>query len=384
MKKHNHEQKVPHWILAIGVFVFCLACITCTKRTKSIVIGGIMPLTGDAAVYGVAPRNGVQLAAEEVNASGGINGTPIQLVIEDSRCDAKIGVSAALKLITQDHVAAIIGPVCSSVALAVAPVANSNHVVALSPQASTPALTDAGPFVFRNWPSDVFEGRADADFAANQLKAHTAAVLYITNQYGMGVERVFEDRFKANGGVIIQSEGFDEGTTEFRTVLAKLKRLHPDVIYLASYLREASRILVQKQQLAITTNTVAPIGIMDAQLFALAGNAAEGLYVSAPIYDSNSDDSNVRRFVQGYKSKFGDSPNVYAATGYDALMILAKVMKERGSSPDAIRDGLHSVKNFPGVSGTTSFDSHGDVDKPVQVMIARGGQFVPFWKPPVQ
>ncbi len=368
----------PHSVIAAAAAaLMTLAASGCSGSGRAEPIGAILTLTGDAAVYGVPPRNGIELAADQINAGGGVRGKLLSLHIEDDGCNPTSGVSAALKLITTEHVPVIIGAICSSVTLAIAPIADREHVVLFSPQSSAPAITNAGDYVFRNWPSDAIEGKLGAEFAFRQLHAKTAAVLYITNDYGVGISQVFRSQFVALGGKVLRADGFAAGTMDFRTQLAVLRSEKPDVVYLASYLTEGSRVLVQAAEMGLRVPFIGPIGLLDPELFKLAGRAADGLYVSAPAYDTGSADSNVKAFVTAYRARFGSTPNAFAAAGYDAMKILALVMTQRGFSSDSIKAGLYAVHDYPGVSGMTSFDSNGDVVRPARMLVARHGAFVP-------
>jgi branched-chain amino acid transport system substrate-binding protein len=368
------------WIgIAVVVILAVVLIVTQTrKEEKEIKIGVIAALTGDAAIYGVPAVQGIELAAEEINARGGINGKKIKLIIEDSKCNPQFGVNAANKLISKDKVKVIIGGICSSVTMAVAPIANKNKVILFSPQSAAPQIRYAGDFIFRNWPSSDIEGKIAAELAHNKLKLRKAAIVFINNDYGIGVKTSFINEFQKIGGNVVLEEGIDEGTTDFRTILAKIKNSNPEFIYLATYLKEGSKFLIQAKEIGLNISILAPDALCNEELIKLAGKAAEGIIVTTFAYNPESSQENIKRFVNSYKEKFGIIPNNYAAHGYDALMIIAQAISKVGYNAEKIRDYLYQLKDYPGVSGNTSFDEYGDVIKPPRIMIVKQRQFTNF------
>jgi len=223
---------------------------------EPIKIGAILPLTGDGAKYGEEARNGVDLAVEYENSHGGIHGRPISVVYEDDKGTSKDAVAAIHKLITVDKVPVVIGAMYSSTTLAIAPIAEENHVVLFSPSASTPELTHAGDYVFRNWPSDVFEGAEMARFAYSQLELRKVAILSVNLDYGLGLERVFGKTFKDLGGSVIYSEHYDQGETDFRSQVRKVKEKRPDAVYLPGYYTEIAAFLKQAREAGLEVRAV--------------------------------------------------------------------------------------------------------------------------------
>ncbi len=153
------SKRVWAGIFAVVLAIVVALIVTHMKREKAVIVGAVMPLTGDAASYGTAVREGIELACEEINSRGGINGTPIKVVYEDSQANPKQGVSAFQKLVSVNQTEVVVGAVASSVTLAIAPIAERSEVVLISPASSSPKITTAGEFIFRNYPSDELEGR---------------------------------------------------------------------------------------------------------------------------------------------------------------------------------------------------------------------------------
>lgn len=245
MKKVFKLKSIIYGLIAILLIITAFS-LGCAKKEKEIKIGAILPLTGDAAKYGESAKRAIDLAVEEINSTGGIKGSKIKVIYEDDQALPEKGVSAIQKLITVDKVHVVIGAMPSSVTLAMAPIAEKNKVVLFSPASSNPKITEAGDYIFRNDVSDIFEGGKMADETWQRLKFRKAAVLYINNDYGVGIKDVFVYRFTVLGGEIVATENFEQGTTDFRTQLTKIKQGNPEAVYIVGY-KEQIQILKQFQ-----------------------------------------------------------------------------------------------------------------------------------------
>jgi len=341
-------------------------------------IGTVFPLTGDAAVYGESLKNGIELAKEEINAKGGIKGRMINVIYEDDVNVPSTGVSAFRKLVETQNVPVIIGGAGSSVALALAPIANEEKVVLLSPTATAPALTQAGKYFFRTWPSDNYDGGYMAKFAFEKLGLRKVSILYVNNDYGLGIANVFKDDFTKLGGEILNSESYELGATDVRAQLTKIKAQNPEAIYLPGYFKEFSVILRQIRELGIKSKILSVNSFYDPKLLEIAGDAAEGAIFTYPTYDPTSTEPIIKEFVEAYKAKYGKEPDAFAVQGYDALKIIAYAIEQEGYSADDIQKGLAQIKDFPAVGGRTTFDENGDVIKPLRILSVENGEFVPF------
>jgi branched-chain amino acid transport system substrate-binding protein len=347
----------------------------CAKKETAIRIGAILPLTGDAAKYGKASKQGIELGLEEINASGGIQKKKLEVIYEDDQADPRLGVSAFEKLITVNKVPVVIGPLPSSVALAVAPLAEKNKVILLSPAASSPALTNAGDYVFRNVVSDLFEGMALAEFVYSHLHLRNVSIIYINNDFGVGLKNSFSEKFEGLGGKIITTESFNQGSTDFRTQLSKIKTGNPQGIYLIGY-REMGRILRQATELGIRAQFLSIAMFEDPEILKIAGESAEGIYYSFRAYDPQSGDELVKKFVKDYMAKYTVEPDIFAALSYDAIRIISLAIRNVGTNPDAIKKFLYTVKDFPGVTGKITFDKNGDIIGTMSIKMVKDGKFV--------
>ena len=342
---------------------------------KTIKIGAVLPLTGEAAKYGDSSRKAIDQAVSEINDAGGVHGSSLAVVYEDDQATAAKGVSAFMKLVTVDKVPAVIGALPSSVTLAIAPIANKNKVVLLSPMSSNPQITSSGEYIFRNCISDTYEGAEMAKYASGKLDLKSIAILYINNDYGVGLRDVFTKAFSAAGGKIITSEAFNQGATDFRAQLTKIKAANPDGVYIVGY-NEMIVIFRQIKQLGLKGQMLSTIMLNDQGLVDKMGGTADGTILTAWAFDPASKDAAIIKFVKAYKAKYGGAPDVFAAQAYDALKLIAKAMTDVGSTTTDIKKGLYGIKDYPGAAGVTSFDSNGDVAKPLRFLRISLGAFI--------
>ncbi len=364
-------------VLLLSSFAFTLLNIGCSRsrQPKELKIGAILPLTGDAAKYGQSTKNGIDLALEEINLKGGINVGKIDVIYEDSQADPKKAVSIFQKMTTVDKISFFLGPLSSSEVLAVAPTANKKKVIILAPAASSPQITNAGDYIFRNVMSDLFDGRVVADFAFNNLGKKTAGIIYINNDFGVGLKESFKSFFEKYGGKVVTEEVFDVGATDFRTQLVKIKKSSPEIVFLVGQ-SEMGYILRQSTELGLKTQWVSFSMFEDPQILEIAGNAAEGVYYTYRVFDPKSDIPVVKNFADSFREKYGQEPDIFAGLAYDATKILAQAVENGEQDAEKVKEALCDIKDFPGVVGTTSFDENGDVMKPIGIKKIENGEFV--------
>jgi branched-chain amino acid transport system substrate-binding protein len=366
---------IPIFIISL-TFVF-FGCAT--KAQNEIKIGAILPLTGDAALYGEEIKKGVDLAVEQINSKGGIKGKLVKVIYEDSRAVPADGVAAFQKLVDVNQVKAVIGDAVSSVTLAIVPIAEQNKVVVLSPLSSAPALTNAGRFIFRNVPSDLYGGRVAAYFAVKDQGWNKLAVLYINNDFGVGLRRVFSENVKSLGGRVVAAEAYEPGAGDFRTQLFKIRATDPEAIFVVGY-GELSQVLIQAKEIGLKAHFLGTGLLEDPNVVKVAKNAAEGIYFTQLQYDATSADPVVTDFVNAFTKRYNAKPDIIAAYGYDAMKVLAYATQGSDLTSEGIRDQLHKIMNFHGVTGDITFDRNGDVIQPMGIKIVRNGEFVWYKK----
>ena len=378
-------------LLVISLAIVLFIVVGCQKtppieeeKADSIKIGAALPLTGTGAVWGKNARNGMELARKEINEAGGINGRKLEIIYEDTAGVPQTGVSVINKLITIDKVPAVMGCITSSTTLAMAPIATRNNVVLFSPGASNPKLSEAGPYFFRNFPSDAIEAPEIARMAHKELKLERVAILLVNNEFGKGHEIGFRAEFEKLGGTIVAAESFAQEASDFRAQIAKIKKANPEGIFVPGYPKEMSTILRQLLEAGLKAKIICPSALIDNNLIKVAGAVVEGvIFADQRPPDQNS--SVVQHFLKAYRAAYNEEPGIVADTSYDAVRILANCIKNGGDSGTAIRDQLTRIKNFPGAAGFTSFDQNGDVVKTPVFKKVENGKIIGFWdNPPSQ
>ncbi len=338
-------------------------------------IGAALSLTGAIAPYGRSAQRGIELAVSEINDHGGINGQRLKIILEDCQSEPRPATLAVQKLISQDKVPAVVGFIGSSLLLATAPLFNENHVVLISPGASSPGIREAGDFVFRTRASGRLEAITLARYANKNLNCRKTGVLYVNNTYGLSWLESFSECTTSLGGEIVAKEGFQQGSTDLRAQLSKIKTSDPSCLLILGYLDEIALALRQSTQLGLVVPILTTVGIQDNKIFELAGKTAQRVVFSAVDYDPSTNPVS-KRFDKAYSATFGQPSNIFAANAYDAVQLLANAIKKVGINGDRIRQYLLSIENYPGAGGTLSFDQKGDVIKPVHMKKVEGNKFI--------
>ena len=368
-------------ILMIVLFLTFVSVWHCAKKERidTIKIGVSLPLTGDAAVWGKGQKYGYELALDQINNKGGVNGKKIKLVYGDDQGLPKTGVSVLQKLIGVEKIKLLTGVANSSVALAYIPIINQEKILFISSGASSPKLTGVSKYFFRTWPSDNAEALAMAKYAFNELQVKRLSILYINNDYGIGLKNPLIKLFTKLGGEIVIIDSFEQGATDFRTQLSKIVAVKQDAIYLAGNPREMGRCIKQARELGIITQFLSISTLNDPEVFGITGQKAiEGTIISDASFDPDSPNPLTQSFLKDFKGMFNKEPGILAITAYDALNVLVHAIEKVGERPEAIADFLHNLKNYNGASGSLSFTPGGDVNRPIRISKAENGSFIPI------
>ncbi|MGE5413605.1 MAG: ABC transporter substrate-binding protein, partial [Syntrophomonadaceae bacterium] len=344
--------------------------------SQGIKVGFFGALTGQQATFALSGRNGALLAIDQVNRGGGVLGRPLSLIAEDDRGEASEAASTVSKLITRDHVVALIGENASSRSLAAAPIAQSYGVPMISPSSTNVEVTKKGDYIFRVCYIDAYQGKVLAAFARKNLKAQTAAILTDSrSDYSVGLADAFRAAFTAAGGRIVAEAKYSEGDSDFSAQLTSLGPLAPDVLFVPGYYTDAGLIARQARGLGLKATLLGADGWDSPKLVEIGGEAMEGAYLSNH-YSVDDPAPAVKKFVEAYKKKYGAEPDSIAATSYDAMRLLADAITRAGSTEGRrIRDALASTKDFPGVTGTITMDADRNPIKPAVVLRVEGGRF---------
>lgn len=322
-------------------------------------IGFIGPLTGDYANYGTLCRQAVEMAIDEINAKGGVNGASIKLFAEDSEGDSQKALAAMEKLSSSDKVCAIIGPVLTGETFSVAERAQAEGIVIITPSASHKDITNVGDYIFRTTPSDGLQGEVAGKYWSQVLGYTKLAVLYAKNDYSQGLYESMSEAFTQDGGQIVAAETFMVGDKDFKTQLTKLKNTDAQAIYLPDYTAEMAQILEQAAQLGIDKPFLSGDGFLSEEIYSLAGQYTDGVVytASARVEESNKN----KEFKDAYTARWGIGPDSFATNAYDATYILVSVIEKVGIDRKAIKTGMEQVKDFEGVNGIINFAPNGDL-----------------------
>ena len=362
--------KCAGFALVAALALFAAGCSK--SESDTIAIGGIFPLSGDVAVYGVECKKGIDLAIDEINEAGGVNGKKLVLIGEDDEGKPDKSVNAFKKLTTKDKVKFIIGSLTSGCVQAVTTLAQAGRVIQIAPAATSPAITEAGDYIFRACFIDPFQGTVGGKFATDTLGAKRAAVLYdIQNDYSVGLEENFVKAFEAGGGTVVARESYSTGDKDFNAQLTKIKNAAPDVVYIPDYYGTVALIARQLRMQGITTPIVGGDG-----WDGLAGNAGDevlnGFYSNH--YAVDSEVPAVQKFVSSFKTKYNSAPNAFAALGYDSVYMLRDAIAKAGTLDVAsVRAALEET-NGDYVTGHLTFDAlHNPVKSAVMLELVRSG-----------
>ena len=374
-------------ILALLLITTLFASFACERRNGSgtnvsdsggeIVVGYYGDLTGRTASFGQSTRNGVEMAVDEINKAGGIMGRKVRVIVEDDQGEPNKAATVVSKLVNQDKVHAVLGEVASSNSLAAAPKAQEAKVPMISPSSTNPNVTQVGDFIFRVCFIDPFQGDVMAKFAAKNLKATKAAILYDFNSdYSRGLREFFTRSFKASGGQIVAEQSYTQGDRDFSGQLTQIRAANPDVIYVPGYYGEVGVIANQTKQLGIKAPLLGGDGWDSPQLWQLGGASLNGDYISNH-YSVDDPMPAVQKFVADYKERFKLSPDALAALGYDSMRVLADAITRAASTDGTkLRDAIAATKNFPGITGTITIDKDRNSVKSAVVLKLQDGKFV--------
>ncbi len=320
--------------------------------TGDILIGEFGSLTGPQATFGQSTHNGIMMAADEVNAAGGINGRKVKILTEDDQSKQEEAANAVTKLISQNNVTAILGEVASSASIAAAPICQSNKVPMITPSSTNEEVTKKGDYIFRVCFIDNYQGPVMAKFGLNDLHSKRPAILTdVKNDYSTGLTSVIEATAKSAGIKVVGKQSYSNGDADFRSQLTALKSVNPDVIFIPGYYTDVGQIASQSKDLGMNVPFVGGDGWESPKLLEIGGKALNGSFY-ANHYFFGDPDPTVRNFVQKYKDRYGATPDALAALGYDAMKVLADAMK-RAAKLDgpSIRDAIGATKDFAGVTG---------------------------------
>ena len=345
---------------------------TSTATNNEIRVGVVFPMTGPIATFGQESVNGIKLALQKTTSQQETMGKKIRLIVEDNKGEPAETANAVRKLIDVDKVHILLGSVASSNTLAGAPIAQSAKVPMVTPASTNEAVTQKGEFISRTCFTDDFQGVVMAKFAYESLqKKKAAVVLDVASDYSRGLAKAFASKFKELGGTIVSGNySYTQGDKDFRSLLRRIKRTKPDVVFVPGYYTEVGVMLQQARQMGMNLPFLGGDGWDSPKLQELAGKEGiSGNYISSH-FSAEDTAPLVSNFVKEYKNRFsGETPGSMAALGYDSVMVLIDALKRTEDfSTTSINKAIVTTKNLAGVTGTITIDENRNAIKPAVVL----------------
>ena len=380
-------MKIRFSIIALALIAQVFSVAVMAAEIK---IGVAEALTGNASQYGMPIRKGIELAAGEINAAGGITGTKLALVIEDEQGRKEEAINVFKKLIFQDRVLMLFGPTLSNSAQASDPVAQSAKIVVFGTSNTADGITSIGDYVFRNSVTEADILPVTLKVAAQKTGFKKVAVLYGNDDIftKSGYDN-FARALQALKVPVTTTETFAKGDVDFKPQLTKIKASHPDAIVLSALIAEGGPIMVQARQLGINLPFIGGNGMNSPRVFELAKDSSDNLWVGSPWSVENPAAEN-QRFIAAYQKAYGTLPDQFAAQAYDAMYIVTQALKKikltgkLAADRKALRDALPSVQwtgatgpfKFRQVSGRSGKSAGYDAVQTAIVMMTKNNRYV--------
>ena len=346
-------------------------------KPETIKIGGMAPLTGALAIYGVTTTNGAELAVKEINENGGILGKKIEYIMLDTKGDSTEAVMAYNKLV-DEKVAGIIGEVTSKPTLAVAEVAVQDNMPLITPTGTQVDITEVGPNIFRVCFTNPYQGKVLAITSKERLGANTVAVmLNNSSDYSDGIAKAFIEESEKLGMKVMGVEGYADGDKDFRPQLTKLAAMNPDAILIPEYYEQAALIATQAREVGVKSIFVGSDGwdgiakTLDQSAYAAIENSHFTNHFSM-----EDQSEKIQDFLKDYREAYKEDPSAFSALGYDAVYMMKSAIEKAGSTDkQKIVDALKGIE-YDGVTGYLTFDDHNNPIKAVTVLKIENGKYV--------
>lgn len=357
-----------------------------TESKEPIKIGFLGAKTGDVAIYGLNTLKGLNMAISELNKDG-VLGRQVQLVEEDNAGQKDQAINITNKLISQDKVVAIIGDPTTGISRVAGSIANSKKTVIISAGSTGTNVVEIGPYVFRDTLLDTIAAPATMKYVIQEKGwKNVALITSKNNDYSVSLSKIFTDAIVANGGKVAIEEFIQDKDTDFSGQITKIKAVNPDVIVFSGYYTEGALIMKKAREVGIKAVMVGGDGLQGDDLMKIGGAAVEGS-ISYAGFSPEQPTPNTEKFINAFKAKYNNElPDLFAAQGYDALMLIAKAIKDaKSADPEKFKDTLATTKNYDGVSGTITFQaSREPIKSPVYLLEVKGGKFALLKKVPVE
>ena len=342
--------------LLLGAVAAGLAAPAFAQTKDPILIGVSGPLTGQYAQYGAQWKKGFDLALDEINASGGINGRPLAYEFEDTQSDPRQTVTVARKFVADERIVVEVGDFSSAASMAASPIYQAAQMVQFGFTNSHPDFTKGGDFVWSNAVNQADEMPLLANFLRD-LGLKKIAILHLNSDWGRTAKDLLVEAIKQRSGEVVGSEAYLADEKDFRSAIVRLRGANPDSIALISYYPDGAQLTRQIRQAGITLPIVAGGSIYSPKFLELGGADVNGVLTTVPFFPDDPRPL-VQKFVKSFEAKFGAQPDAYNGRAYDTIILLASVMRQFGSDRKAIQQGLGKIKDVPSVVyGAVTFDT---------------------------
>jgi len=375
------EEKVKKVVFIVTALVLIgvafLASCNKNQAAETVKIAVAFPLTGDNAEYGQSFLTAAQIMTERYNAAGGVLGKPVELVVFDDRNSPDEAASIALRIVSDKSIVGVLGHFSSGVSMTAAPTYQEHQVVQISPTASHPGFSGIGDFIFRNNTVINAEIELILDVAAASNFDRIGVVAIMTD-WGHTAGSIAADLVRNHPRLtLVAHEEVLETSDDHRPAIANLVSANADAVIAVGMYSLYGPLARQYKEVNPSIQLFGMSNAYTGQIIELGGAAVEGLIAPVSFF-SESEDPEVRAFVDEFTKRFGNAPSALAAQAFDSMGIFLEGIKAAGSLDRvAIRNAIQNI-SYPGVTGLTRFDENGDADKVFQTIAVQNGRFVPF------
>ena len=332
------------------------------------------PMTGDNSEYGIGFYNAALLKAKEWNANGGVLGKQIEIVQYDDKNTSEEATTIAQKIVSDKKVVGVIGHFSSGVCMTAAPIYQENKIIEISPSSSHPDYSGIGDFIFRNNTVISKEGAASIDIAVNDLGKKKVGIISIMTDWGTNTSKMIKEMVEKTDAKVVAHEEVMEGSDDYTPAITKLNEAGADVVICCGMYNLVAPVAKQYKQINPDIRIVGFSNSYSQQLIELGGEAVEGVCFPV-IFFSESDDPEVKNYVESFKKEYGNAPSALTSQAYDSVGILLTAIKEAGTTDsEKVKEKLYEI-DYKGVTGDTKFDSNGDVDKQFVKVTIKDGKF---------
>lgn len=349
-------------IIVIISLIFAYFNSNPLNNNANLKIGVIAPLSGDAAMYGKSLQDGINVAKilfSELNPN-----VSIQVLIEDSEAQPSKAVSAINKLISVDKVDWVIGDMFTTTTLAIAPIAQKNNILLLSPTGSSSEISNSGSNIFRIYPSEIEEAQFLINFNKINYNNSNIAIIW-TNEAAMNnMSKTITEEFKEK---VKYKETFDKSIVDFKTIISDIPN-SCEIVYFVGYINDAANFIIQSCELNKRYKIIGISTLYDPKLIELVKCNTLDVFFTAPFFSITSEDSITKKFVSKYNNLYGKNPDVWAGYGFDAFNITMQAWEESRKSKINISEAMKTIINFNGVTGMTTINQNHTINKKFNII----------------